>query len=73
METTIKSRVFGTTTFYMSDNGGYVYETTPGEPDKRKQICNGGGYFGNTVASTPANFVSDCKRWHRQRLALAKG
>ena len=36
------------------------------------QICYGGGFWGNTVTSTPASFEADCRKWYRQYMAGAE-
>lgn len=69
MRHTINSRVFGTSTFFMPDSGGYVrLESTGKSGTLAPQICDGGGFMGSTVSASPASFAAECKKWHAARL-----
>ena len=69
MRFSINSRIFGRTDFWMPDNGGYIYKESEGYVGTQgSQICEGGGFHGNTISATPDTFEKKCRRWHRQRL-----
>ena len=67
-EITIKSRKFDTEfTFTMPTGGGYV-RLWNGDTSNYEQICEGGGFRGDTIHSSPARFEADVRRWYRAHI-----
>lgn len=67
-ELVIKSRKTGENfSFWMNDNGGYIFLESPGRPGTLgHQICVGGQFTGSTLrASSESSFISVCRRWYR--------
>ena len=53
--------------FFMPSGGGYIrLESDTKCGTLALQICEGGGFRGATVLSSPATFERDCKKWVRQ-------
>lgn len=67
MELNITSRKTGETfSFWMNDNGGYVYLQTAEKPGTLgQQICAGGRTLGSTITAEPESFKAVCRRWYR--------
>ena len=65
MELVIKSRK-STEEFVFSMNfeGGYIRRLNASGCGS-SQICEGGGFRGDTIRSSPARFEADCRRWYR--------
>lgn len=64
----IKSRKTGETfNFWMNGSNGYIYLDTQGRCGTYgSQICEGGGFRGNTLsASSEASFEKQCRSWYR--------
>ncbi|WP_044109877.1 hypothetical protein [Mycobacterium canetti] len=72
MRMTIDSRIAGARyEFWAPDQGGYVrLEFGDRIGTLGSQICDGGGFTGSTIWSTPASFADDCRRWYRQHLRV---
>lgn len=70
MRTKIHSRKLNLTfNFWMKDAGGYVRLESAGKSGTlATQICDGGGFRGNTVTATPETFEKVCRRWYRQHV-----
>lgn len=70
MRLTIRSVILSETfEFWMPNAGGYIYLEAPGlEGTLGRQICDGGGFQGNTLQSHPAHFERACRAWYRQHL-----
>lgn len=69
MRYTIKSRNEGLFEFWAPSNGGYVRLESDGRPGTLgRQICDGGGFMGNTLSCSnrPSDFEAVCKKWYRQ-------
>jgi hypothetical protein len=65
MNYTIKTRKFGALTFWCQDGGGYVYVDINGQHGcLGQQICEGGGFRGNTVYSK--DLPTSAHRWWKQ-------
>lgn len=65
----IKSKILQKTfSFWMPNNGGYVYLESTGNPGTLgKQICSGGGFTGNTLSAyCKSGFESTCRKWYRR-------
>lgn len=71
MNFTISSKKFGTSEFYVPDNGGYVriVEKDVYGDEYLIQICESGGYSGRTLTASPKNARSVCYDWMRARAA----
>ncbi len=56
--------------FWAPCNGGYIRLEYPGkEGTLGDQICQGGGFRGNTLsAKTEEQFEAVCRGWYRQHL-----
>ena len=66
----IKSRILGEQSFFMPDNGGYIRLESEGRSGTLgAQICEGGTFRGDTISASPTTFESECRKWHRTRLA----
>lgn len=59
---------FGNFDFWMPENGGYIYLESKGhEGTTGRQICDGGGFMGNTLSGcNRAHFEYVCRLWYRQ-------
>ena len=65
MEMEIRSRKADKTfTFWMNDQGGYVWLFGQ-DYLSECQISEGGGFRGDTVRATPQSFRATCQRWYR--------
>ena len=63
MELVIKSRKLKEQfVFIMNFEGGYIRRLSE---CGSSQICEGGGFRGDTIRSSPARFKADCRRWYR--------
>jgi hypothetical protein len=70
MRISINSKVFGECSFWMSDNGGYIYLEDKGEGTTGSQICKGGEFMGDTLSARgESGFEKQVRRWHRARLS----
>lgn len=58
----IKSRIYGLVEFTL--RGKYVHARMAGR--EFSQVCEGGGFRGNTVTSAEGAFEADCRRWWTQ-------
>jgi hypothetical protein len=68
-EFAIKTRRYGTLTFFMPSKGGYVRLETAGKSGTlSKHICDGGGFMGYMLGATPETLEKVARGWHRQRL-----
>jgi hypothetical protein len=54
-------------TFHVSDAGGYVRLEGDGIHHglDGRQICDGGGFYGQTVMSNPGHLQAAARRWYR--------
>ena len=68
---TIKTRNHGAKSFFVPDNGGYVRleDTGTNHGTLGRQICYGGGFYGNTVTADAGSLERKARRWWRQHLA----
>lgn len=70
MRTKIHTMSRGTLCFWANDNpnGAYVYLEDKGPGTTGSQICEGGGFRGNTVRcnGTPEGLARAARRWWRQ-------
>jgi hypothetical protein len=70
MRTTIKTRSDrGTLSFWANDKrGAYVYLEDKGAGTTGSQICEGGGFRGNTITcdGTPEGLARVARQWWRQ-------
>lgn len=65
---TIKTRDIGELEFWCKDGGGYVFLESDGKPGSLgKQICDGGGFMGNTLSADEKTLASVARTWNRQR------
>jgi len=65
--TTIKTRDNGTLEFFVPNNGGYVrLESGSQHGTLGRQICDGGGFRGNTLTATPESLPLVAHQWLRQ-------
>jgi len=65
MRLIIKSRKLGRELdFIMPEDGGYVHLWST-ERWFYEQICEGGGFRGETLRSSPDRFKADCRKWYR--------
>lgn len=70
MRFTMKTRDYGTLEFFAPRNGGYVRLESDGKPGTLgQQICNGGGFLGNTISCGPTeeSLSRVARAWQRQR------
>lgn len=69
-ELSIKSRKTGETfNFWMPCDGGYIFlESERGGGTLGHQICEGGGFRGDTLSATPDTFEATCRRWYRAHM-----
>lgn len=66
---TIKTRNHGEKTFFVPDNSGYVrLESGRNHGTFAKQICYGGGFYGNTITADAATLEVEARRWWSQYL-----
>ncbi len=68
---TINSKKHGPVTFYVmdSDREQYVKFSWGDHADSTgKQICNGGGFHGNTLCAKPETLERTARNWWRQYL-----
>lgn len=68
---TIKSRNHGNVTFYCwsSDREQYVKVAFDDHADTTsRQICNGGGFWGNTITAKPETLEKTARSWWRRYL-----
>ena len=69
MRTSINSKVLGKNlSFWMRDAGGYVYLEDKGPGTTGSQICQGGGFMGNTLSATSDSFEKICRSWYRSHI-----
>lgn len=67
--TIISLRLNAAFTFFMPDEGGYVWLAGDDETGAQdRQICHGGAFRGRTVTAAPATFETVCHQWYRDRL-----
>lgn len=70
---TINTRDTGKLEFWVRDEGGYVrLEEGANHGTLGKQICEGGGFMGNTLSATPETLGKVVRRWNAQRRALER-
>ena len=70
---TINTKDEGAMEFWVNDDGGYVRLELSGRPGTLgKQICEGGGFMGNTLSANEANLAQVARRWNRQRRESAR-
>ena len=70
---TINTRDAGPLEFWAPDNGGYVRLETPGHSGTLgQQICEGGGYRGNTLTADAKCLAAVARGWNRQRRAMER-
>lgn len=63
MKLIIKSKKLGREIeFRASDDGGYLRVWQSGQ---WKQACEGGGFYGSTIKTSPDRFKADCRKWYR--------
>jgi hypothetical protein len=64
---TIKTRTNGDMTFHVSDTGGSVRLEGDGIHHRLygRQICDGGGFYGQKVMSDPDHLEAAARRWYR--------
>lgn len=68
MTYTLRSRDGGTRTYWVSDTGGYVYQTYPGRPAQSgRQVCSGLAYTGDTLYLRDASGLAALIRRERKR------
>lgn len=67
---TLKSRKTGQTfNFWMPLDGGYIRLESEGSSGTLgKQICQGGGFMGNTLSATPETFEKTCRTWYKAHM-----
>lgn len=65
---TIKSRKTGDEyNFWMPTEGGFIHLIDDAHPGTSgRQICEGGGFRGDTLRAMPETFERACRRWYRQ-------
>lgn len=69
MNITINSKKYGTSEFYMPDEGGYIRilgKDVYGD-EYLTQICERGGFRGRTLTASPKNLRRVCYDWMRTR------
>jgi hypothetical protein len=65
--TQIRTRDDGTLGFWCPDGGGYVRLEMAGHSGTLgRQICDGGGFRGNTLTATPDTLPTVARLWWRQ-------
>lgn len=65
----INSKIFGVCSFFVPDNGGYVRLELDGKSGTLgRQICQGGGFMGNTLSGCPESLENIARLWHKARL-----
>lgn len=63
---TIRTRTNGNMTFFVPNSGGYVYLESAGRYGTLgKQICEGGGFSGNTITADEQTIEAKARRWYR--------
>lgn len=63
---TIKTRTNGDMTFFVPNGGGYVRLESEGKHGTLgQQICEGGGFYGNTLSANEQSLESVARRWYR--------
>lgn len=78
MEYTIvprKHTQFGEFSFWMPNDGGYIYLQSKGQSGTQgRQICRGGGFMGDTLSARGEDqFYKICKNWYRQYMQNQAG
>lgn len=73
MNIVINSKKYGTSEFYVPDNGGYlrILEKDAYGDEYLTQICERGGFRGRTLTASPNNARQVCYDWMRARAARA--
>ena len=70
---TINTRDLGPLFFWCPNDGGYVYMEPAKSPGTTgKQICNGGGFRGDTLGADELTLPRVARYWNKQRRAYAR-
>lgn len=70
---TLKTRNHGEKSFFVPRDGGYVrLESDRNHGTLGRQICYGGGFFGNTITATPETLEAVARKWWRQHLTAER-
>lgn len=68
---TINTHNVGPLHFSCPDAGGYIRMESPGSSALGDQICEGGGFLGDTLTANPSTLLAVARNWLRQRRANA--
>ena len=70
---TINTRDLGQLFFSCPNDGGYVYMEQANRPrTEPRQICNGGGFRGDTLGADELTLPRVARYWNKQRRAYAR-